>query len=111
MDRTNPRLAAQLDALHPAVLRLIERTVAGARTQGRPVGVCGALASEALAVPVLIGLGVHELSVSVPAIPGIKARVRSLSMEECQATARAALNANDAAEVRALVTARHGETS
>jgi phosphoenolpyruvate-protein phosphotransferase len=110
MDRTNPRLAAQLDALHPAVLRLIERTVAGARTHQRPVGVCGALASDADAVPVLIGLGVDELSVSVPAIPRIKARIRALSMEQCQSTARAALNANDAGEVRAMVSERHGET-
>ena len=110
MDRTNPRLAAQLDALHPAVLRLIERTVAGARTRQRPVGVCGALASDADAVPILIGLGVDELSVSVPAIPRIKARIRALSLEQCRSTARAALNASDAGEVRALVSERHGET-
>jgi phosphoenolpyruvate-protein kinase (PTS system EI component) len=103
-------LAAQLDALHPAVLRLIERTVAGALTRQRPVGVCGALASDADAVPVLIGLGINELSVSVPAIPRIKARIRALSMEQCRSTARAALNANDASDVRALVSERHGET-
>ena len=109
MDRTNPHFASQLDALHPAVLRLIERTVAGARQHNRWVGVCGALASDPQAVPVLIGLGIDELSVSVPAIPAIKARVRQLELEACRATARAALAAADAEEVRALVAANHGD--
>lgn len=107
MDRTNPRLASQVDALHPAVLRLIERTVAGARKHQRWVGVCGALAGDLQAVPVLIGLGVDELSVSVPIVPAVKARVRSLVLKECQETARQALDAADAAEVRAIVARRH----
>jgi phosphocarrier protein FPr len=108
MDRGNARLAPQVDALHPSVLRLIERTVAGARAFGRWVGVCGALAGDLRAVPVLIGLGVDELSVDVPIVPAVKARIRGLSLEECRATARLALDALDAAEVRALVDSRHG---
>jgi phosphoenolpyruvate-protein kinase (PTS system EI component) len=108
MDRGNPRLAAQVDALHPAVLRLIEHTVAGARAHGRWVGVCGALAGDLQAVPVLVGLGVDELSADLPAVPAVKARIRSLSIAACRETARAALDARDAAEVRALVSARHG---
>jgi len=107
MDRTNPGLAAQVDALHPAVLRLIERTVAGAHARGRWVGVCGAAAGDLHAVPVLVGLGVDELSASVPLVPAVKARVRGLSLEECRATARLALDAADGAEVRSLVTQRH----
>src|SRR5688572_3591815 len=107
MDRTNPRLAPQVDALHPAVLRLIERTVAGAHAHKRWVGVCGALAGDLQAVPVLVGLGIDELSVSVPIVPAVKARVRSLILSECQETARQALNAGDGAEVRALVAKRH----
>jgi multiphosphoryl transfer protein len=107
MDRTNPRLAAQVDALHPAVLRLIERTVAGARKHQRWVGVCGALAGDLQAVPVLVGLGIDELSVSVPIVPAVKARVRALLLSECQETARQALDAGDGAEVRALVARRH----
>jgi phosphocarrier protein FPr len=108
MDRTNPRLAPQVDALHPAVLRLIERTVAGAHKHKRWVGVCGALAGDPAAVPVLIGLGVDELSVDVPIVPSVKARVRSLSLKDCQATAQRALDASDAAEVRTIVAERHG---
>jgi phosphoenolpyruvate-protein kinase (PTS system EI component) len=111
MDRANPRLAAQLDALHPAVLKLIDMTVKGAALHGRWVGVCGAVAGDPEAVPVLIGLGVHELSVSVPAVASIKARVRSLSLAECRSTAEEALRATDGAEVRALVARRHGEIS
>ncbi len=107
MDRTNPRLAAQVDALHPAVLRLIERTVAGARKHKRWVGVCGALAGDLQAVPVLVGLGIDELSVSVPIVPAVKARVRSLLMSECTETARQALDTADGAEVRTLVARRH----
>ena len=108
MDRTNPRLAKQLDALHPAVLKLIELTVKGAKQHDRWVGLCGALASDPEAVPVLIGLGIDELSVSVPAVASIKARVRSLSLAECKETAEEALNAGDGTEVRAIVARRHG---
>jgi phosphocarrier protein FPr len=107
MDRTNPGLAPQVDALHPSVLRLIERAVAGARAHGRWVGVCGGLAGDPQAVPVLVGLGVDELSVSVPIVPAVKAQVRTLSLDECRTTARLALDAADGAEVRALVTRRH----
>jgi phosphoenolpyruvate-protein kinase (PTS system EI component) len=107
MDRSNPRLASQLDALHPAVLQLIERTVAGAHAHQRWVGVCGALAGDLAAVPVLVGLGVDELSVDLPIVPAVKARVRGLSLEECRVTARSALVAGDGAEVRAIVAERH----
>jgi phosphoenolpyruvate-protein phosphotransferase len=107
MDRTNPRLAPQVDALHPSVLRLIERTVAGARAHARWVGVCGALAGDLHAVPILVGLGVDELSADIPLVPAVKARVRSLSLAECRETARLALEAGDGAEVRAIVTQRH----
>ena len=107
MDRTNPGLAPQVDALHPSVLRLIERTVAGAHEKGRWVGVCGAAAGDPHAVPVLVGLGVDELSASVPLIPAVKAQVRGLSLAECRDTARLALNATDGREVRELVARRH----
>jgi multiphosphoryl transfer protein len=100
MDRTNPNLASQADGLHPAVLRLIERTVAGAHAAGKWVGVCGELGSDPQAVPILVGLGVDELSVSVPAIPTVKAQVRAATLAECQALARRALSCATAGQVR-----------
>jgi phosphocarrier protein FPr len=103
MDRGHPALGAQVDSLHPAVLRLIGRTAEAARARGRWTGVCGALASEESAVGLLIGLGVDELSVSVPVLPSIKARVRSLRLDECRDLARRALAAGSAAEVRAMI--------
>jgi phosphoenolpyruvate-protein phosphotransferase len=108
MDRSNPRLAKQLDALHPAVLKLIELTVSGATRHGKWVGLCGALAGDPEAIPVLLGLGIQELSVSVPAVASTKACVRGLSLDECRQTAEQALLAASGAEVRAIVARRHG---
>lgn len=103
MDRCNPRLAPQLDPFHPAVLHLIALACKGAQTQGRWVGVCGNLASSPLAAPVLIGLGVTELSASASALPEIKALVRTLDMAQCQAVAAQVLELENAAQVRALL--------
>jgi phosphocarrier protein FPr len=103
MDRGHPRLAPALDGLHPAVLRLIDHTVRGAHGRKRWVGVCGSLASDPQAVPILIGLGVDELSVSVPAVPAIKAQIRGLRLSSCRETAARALAAGAASEVRALM--------
>jgi phosphocarrier protein FPr len=109
MDRANPGLAPQVDGLHPSVLRLIERTVTGAHAHGRWVGVCGGLAGDPQAVPVLLGLGVDELSASLPLVPALKAQVRTLALDDCRTTAQLALDAADGAEVRALVARRHLE--
>ncbi|WP_437649786.1 phosphoenolpyruvate--protein phosphotransferase [Sorangium sp. So ce362] len=103
MDRTHPRLAGRQDALHPAVLRLIDATVQAAKKRERRVAICGAVASDPEAVAVLIGLGVTELSVSVQAIPEVKARIRELDAARCREIARAALDLGTAAEVRALL--------
>jgi phosphoenolpyruvate-protein phosphotransferase len=103
MDRGHPKLAPRVDALSPAVLQLIARTVKGAGRAGRRVGVCGGIASDHSAVPILLGLGVHELSVSLPAIPAVKAQIRTLRHDDCQRLAARALAAESAEEVRALV--------
>ncbi|KQP13233.1 phosphoenolpyruvate--protein phosphotransferase [Pseudorhodoferax sp. Leaf267] len=103
MDRGNPALAARLDGLHPAVLRLIAQTVAGAARHGRWVGVCGALASDRLAVPLLVGFGITELSASPAVLPEIKAVVRRLDAALCRTVAARALQLDAAYEIRALV--------
>jgi phosphocarrier protein FPr len=103
MDRGHPKLAPQVDALNPAVLQLIALAVKGAQQHDRWVGVCGGIASDPQAVPILIGLGVRELSVSVPAIPAIKAQIRTLSLADCKKLAQKALTFDTVAAVRELV--------
>jgi len=103
MDRGHPKLAPKVDALNPGLLRLIALTVDGARKQNRLTGVCGGIAGDAQAVPILVGLGVDELSVSLPSIPTIKAQVRCLSYADCRELAQRALNCRTGDEVRALL--------
>ncbi|MET1535491.1 phosphoenolpyruvate--protein phosphotransferase [Burkholderia sola] len=101
MDRCQADLAAQSDGLHPAVLRLIDIAVRGAEKHGKWVGVCGALGGDPLAVPVLVGLGVTELSVDPVSVPGIKARVRRLDYQLCRQRAQDLLALDSAQAVRA----------
>jgi phosphocarrier protein FPr/phosphocarrier protein len=102
MDRGHPELAARLDALHPAVLRLIARTVDAAHQHGRRIAVCGGLASDPVAAPILIGLGVHELSVVPSVIPQLKALIGGITVDGCRQLARQALEQETADAVRAL---------
>jgi phosphocarrier protein FPr len=104
MDRGHPKLAPLVDGLSPGVLHLISHTVQGAHAAGRWVGVCGGIASDPHGVPILVGLGVDELSISLPAIPAIKGQIRKLHFGQCRELAQKALAAESATEVRALVT-------
>jgi phosphoenolpyruvate-protein phosphotransferase len=103
MDRGHPQLASRLEGLHPAVLRLINTTADGARRKGRWLGVCGGMASDLMAVPLLIGLGVTELSATPALVPDVKALVRTLTLDGCRALAFEALQQDSAAAVRKLV--------
>lgn len=102
MDRENGAVASGVDALDPAVLRMIAMSCAGGAEHGRIVGVCGGLASDAVAIPLLLGLGVTELSVTPIFVPEAKALVRRLDLAACQALAATALELPSAAEIRAL---------
>ena len=102
MDRGNASVAAEFDALHPAVLRLIAATTEGAARHSRPTGVCGGLASDPIATPILIGLGVRSLSSTANRIADLKALVADMTLDHCQCLARRALAASSAAEVREL---------
>ena len=102
MDRLHPQLAKQADALHPAVLRMIDSTVRAASKADKWVGVCGGLAGDLKGAVILTGLGVSELSVGVPSIATVKAEIRSHSLAEMQALAQQALQCRTAAEVRSL---------
>ena len=105
-DRTNPELAPLADSLHPALLRMIDQVVKAAHRRQRWVGVCGEMASDLWAVPLLVGLGIDELSVHPPAVARIKALVRSLDAAECGRAARAALKLDSGAAVRRLIARR-----
>ncbi len=102
MDRGHPILAKQADGLHPAVLRMVDRTVQAATAAGKWVGVCGGIAGDPKGAAILAGLGVSELSVPIPSIAAIKAQLRRLSLARAQALARHALACRTAAEVRGL---------
>ncbi|MET0260564.1 MAG: phosphoenolpyruvate--protein phosphotransferase, partial [Gaiellaceae bacterium] len=102
-ERGNASVAGLADGLHPAVLRLIRLVAEAASRHERWVGVCGELASDPVAVPVLVGLGVTELSASVAAIPAVKQAVRSVDSNAARRLAEEALGLASAAEVRALV--------
>lgn len=107
IDRAHPRLAARLDALHPAVLRLVARVTEAASFHGRAVSVCGALGSDVDALPVLVGLGVHEISAVPSSIPRLKRLARELDTHACRDLARRALELPSAAAVRELVASTH----
>lgn len=103
-ERGNPQLDYLNDALHPAILRLIAQVTSAAEKRGKWVGVCGELAGQPLAVPILIGLGVRELSVSAASVSRAKAMVRAVSLEQAQVIARQSLDCANASEVRQLMT-------
>ena len=102
MDRGHADLAHRIDGLHPAVLNLIAMTVDSADEQDKLVAVCGGLASEPAAVPILIGLGVRELSVVPTLVPQLKSLIRTLTVEACRALAQRALAMDTAEAVRTL---------
>jgi len=108
-ERGNGGVAALSDALDPGVLQLIDHVCRAA--SGRvEVAVCGEAASDELAIPVLIGLGVRELSVSPYAVPRVKAAIRELNLERCSSLAQQALVLAGPDDVRKLVLAKLSET-
>lgn len=102
MDRTNPLLAASIDALHPAVLRLIAMTADAGNRAAKPVSLCGNLASEPLAALVLVGLGIRELSAVAAALPAVRHAIGRVAASDCRTLAERALELESAAQVRAL---------
>ena len=102
-DRGNARVANLADALQPAVLRMIKQTVSAAHAGGIWVGMCGELAGNALATPLLLGLGLDELSMNAPAIPGVKTAVRRYTIAETQTIAKKVLGLDSAQAVQAYL--------
>ncbi|TMM06833.1 MAG: phosphoenolpyruvate--protein phosphotransferase [Actinobacteria bacterium] len=101
-ERGNAAVAGLADGLHPSVLRLIRTVAEAANGHGKWAGVCGELASDPAAVPVLVGLGIAELSANAPAIPAVKQAVRGVDADAARDLAEHALELSSAAEVREL---------
>jgi multiphosphoryl transfer protein len=102
-ERGNASVAGLADGLHPSVLRLVGIVAEASEEHEKWAGVCGELASDPVAVPLLVGLGVTELSANAPAVPAVKQAVRGIDAEVARELAQQALELSSAAEVRALV--------
>lgn len=105
VDRVNELVSYLYEPLHPALLRLIRDTAAAARAAGIPVSLCGEMAADALVAPVLLGLGITELSMSAVAIPEVKGVVRATTMADLEALVARVLTLPTAAEIREAVVA------
>ncbi len=102
-ERGNPELSNLADALHPAVLRLVRQVVDVAHQHGKWAGVCGEIAGDPQAVPLLLGLDVDELSTNPVDIPAVKQTIRAVDFNKAQRLVEKALACENAAQVRALV--------
>ncbi|MFB0537855.1 MAG: phosphoenolpyruvate--protein phosphotransferase [Anaerolineae bacterium] len=102
-DRTNAQVAPLATGFQPAVLRLVRDVITAAHAQHKWVGLCGELAGEPLAIPILLGLGLDEFSMNPPAIPLAKQIIRALMLDETREVAQAALELDSPDAVRALV--------
>jgi phosphotransferase system enzyme I (PtsI) len=99
VDRGNARLAERFTPHHPSVVRQLATVLRAGRAAGRPVSVCGEMASEPLTVVLLLGLGYQRLSVAPPALPLVRWILRNVPDEACRRGAQAALQASSAEEV------------
>lgn len=99
-DRTNAQVARIASGFQPAVFRLIKGVIDAAHDKGKWVGLCGEMAGELLAIPILLGLGLDEFSMNPPAIPFAKRLIRSISMEQARTVAEKALNLKGDGEIR-----------
>jgi phosphoenolpyruvate-protein kinase (PTS system EI component) len=109
-DRTNPKVAYLNDHCHPAVLRLIEQTTRAGHEAGIWVGVCGEMAGDPDALPLLVGMGIDELSMSPGLIPHAKTLIRRMTVEQASILAHSALNQDFALDVRRIVRQQNWET-
>jgi phosphotransferase system enzyme I (PtsI) len=102
-DRTNARVAQIASGFQPAVFRLIKQVIEAAHARDKWVGLCGEMAGELIAIPILLGLGLDEFSMNPPSIPYAKLLIRSISLERARAVAEQALKMSDSEEIRELV--------
>jgi phosphotransferase system enzyme I (PtsI) len=113
VDRVNERIAHLYEPTHPAVLRLLKMIADAAHANKIWVGVCGEMARDVATIPILIGLGMDELSVGATSVPRVKMAVRSLAVPECQQLVEEVLQLDTSSEILArcldLATKRYGD--
>ena len=105
VDRNNPRVSPLYNPITPSFLRMLQQIVTAAHQRGKWVGICGELGGESRYLPLLLGLGLDELSMSSPRIPEVKSQLRQLDSEACRELARQACECRSAQEIEALLTA------
>jgi phosphoenolpyruvate-protein phosphotransferase (PTS system enzyme I) len=103
VDRTDPRVSALYEPLHPAVLRTLERIATAARVHDRPLSVCGEMAGQPTEAVLLVGLGFRALSMAPSAIPRVKEALRAVRASDARALARRCLSLSTCAEIEAAV--------
>ena len=113
VDRVNERIAHLYEPTHPAVLRLLKMIADAAHANKIWVGVCGEMARDVALIPILLGLGIDELSVGARSVPRVKMAVRSLAVPECQQLVNEVLGLQTSSEILArcleLATKRYGD--
>jgi phosphotransferase system enzyme I (PtsI) len=102
VDRSNPDISYLYQPSHPSIIRMLQNVVHAAYAHGKWIGICGEMASEPLLVPLVLGLGIHELSMAPVAIPAVKQLVRHLRMHEAEALVEQAVKCGSAEEVLGL---------
>ena len=102
VDRSNPDISYLYQPSHPSIIRMMQHVAQAVYAHGRWLGICGEMASEPLLVPLLLGLGIHELSMSPVSIPAVKQLVRRVRMHEAEALVEQAVNCGSAEEVLVL---------
>ena len=105
IDRVNEHVNYLYDTLHPAVLRLIRQITVAGQAGGIPVAMCGEMAGDPVNIPILLGLGIDELSMNALAIPRVKKFIRSISMVDCHDLTAQAFQMQDAKEIHCLLEA------
>jgi phosphotransferase system enzyme I (PtsI) len=103
VDRVNEYVSYLYEPLHPSLLRLIGGVAAAARAANIPVTICGEMAGEPMIAPVLVGLGIRELSMSAVSVPEVKATIRNMTVPDTEALVKRIEKLPTAAEVRAMV--------
>lgn len=99
VDRVNPRVSQLYKPAHPAVIRLIKMTIDGGRENGIWTGVCGEMAGDLILLPILVGLGIDELSVGTPRLPSVKHAIRALNYQDCKALAEEVLTLSESRQI------------